>query len=207
MVAHARSLLLIYDLCAQRAAAGVDLYMLLLLSVLTPFCHSLPSSLFFLCTVRSAQSGMPKNVCSETLVAWWAPWKRRWACRSGARAPTSPSRWCGSTPPTSSRPPTTFWSMPARSSPITAHRWTSLCDLGCGASASCTTGAPWLRWSSSSPRCPTTNTSLYDKVRQSVTRVTTTCHLCYLYHNTKWLSIAFLVQIALPDLLHCCVVP
>uniref|UniRef100_A0A667XT10 Xylosyltransferase 1 n=1 Tax=Myripristis murdjan TaxID=586833 RepID=A0A667XT10_9TELE len=33
--------------------------------------------------------------------------RRRWACRGGARAPTSRSRWCGSTPPTSSQPPMT----------------------------------------------------------------------------------------------------
>lgn len=134
---------------------------------------------------RSAQSGMPKNVCSETSVAWWAPWERRSACRSGIRVPTSPSQLCGLTPPTSSPPPMTFWLTPTQSSPTTGHHSTNLCALVFGASASCTTGAPWPRCASSLSLWPTISTSQYDKVRERVP-----CDVMFWLHYTKqeWLG-------------------
>lgn len=202
MALHAHSILLIYDLCTQQQegayiAASLVLFAVasLLVFLLTSFCHSLLSRCSHALSspfspsriVRLALSGTPRNACSETSAAWWAPWTRRWACRGGARAPTSPLRSCGSTPPTSSRPPMTFWSTPAPSSPTTARRSTSPCGPVCGASASCTTGAPWLRCASLSPRWPTTSTSPYDKVRESFLCDVSTCNSYTI--TQKWILI------------------
>lgn len=170
MVIHAQRTLFIYDRCALLRTL-IYPHLMYLLPLLLPLSLFLPhsvthSSQFLLSTVRSAQSGMPKNVCSETLAAWWDPWTRQWVCRSGAKGLTLPSQSCGLTPPTSSQRPTTFWSTPAPSSRTITRHSTSLCGLECGASASCTTGVLWLRCASLLPHWPIISTSPYDKVRK-----------------------------------------
>lgn len=174
--------------------AGVNSY------TFPPLCDSHCFSWFVLSAVRLGQSGMPKSVCSETLAAWWGPWTRRWACRSGAKGPTLPSQLCGSTPPTSLRRPTTSWSTPALSSPTIIRRSTSRSAPECGVSASCTTGVPWLRCTSSLHRWPSTNTSQYDKVRKPLHGSWSTFQLFERCTTQKWPLVEVFVQMVGPAL-------